>query len=129
MQTIQCELDLELLRKDGPDALYFGTNPRIRGIRLREVETAEEDLTRHVTIHRADDLFDCPASEGQPDPPIPETGHITRAVLEFQLSEPPGTVTVQIITPDTVSLSSEQEAEVIQTWLSQCRFAHPAGRE
>ncbi len=118
-------LDLEPLRSLGSDALDTTGFPAIIKIILREIEITWDNAFHEVTVRRADDLFDSASVKGPAADPIPPTGRITRAVFIVYFADSPYPVTVQISTPDRVTLNPGHDTEILERWLCQCHFRKP----
>src|SRR5436190_24239379 len=113
---------LEPLRTDGLHSLDPNNISGLRKITLREIEISAENLFHEITVHSADDLFDCAAAEGPFNSPIPETGRITRAILDFDITGQPDPITVELRLLDVVSIPDAPGAESVRLWLRRSSF-------
>lgn len=115
-----CLLNLEPLRAAGPDVLDAEGVPSIRQITLHEIEVAADNAFNQTTIQRADDLFDCAASQQRNL--IPSWGRLVRAVFSVQFSDNPCCRKVELRLPDTVALASESDAAPVRAWMRKHGF-------
>lgn len=113
---------LEPLRTDGAEALDTAGVEGIARITLRGIEVTLDNGFHEVTLHEADDLFQCAAAGASADNPIPKDGQLTRAAFEVHFADCAKPRLVHVRLPNILKLGRHCDACRVGRWLSRRGF-------
>lgn len=115
---------LEPLRSQGRDALSTHDAPGLLKITLRELEIRWQTGSRHVTTHKARDIFDC--HDTNPSP-IPAKGQLAYASFQFLPEDSLKPFTIQIRPPHRITVHPPAKPKWLDQWLETHHFKLPPG--
>jgi hypothetical protein len=113
---------LEPLRTHGVDSLDAREVPKVKSIRLRELETSYDRGNRHIINRAVQGLFEFATAHPEAPSPIPVEGELTRAIFEIQFLGSPKSYPVEIRLPNILKISRRCDAQAVQAWLTSRRF-------
>jgi len=119
---------LEPLRTDGVGALDVSDISGLRGIVLRELEVCYEREQREVITRAEQGLFAFASAEPAAPNPIPQDGHLVRAIFEIQFAGCARPRPVEIRVPNVLRVSQRCDARALQQWLIRNGFRNGGGR-
>jgi len=119
---------LEPLRTDGVGALDVSDICGLRGIVLRELEVCYEREQREVITRAEQGLFAFASAEPAAPNPIPQDGHLVRAIFEIQFAGCARPRPVEIRVPNVLRVSQRCDARALQQWLIRNGFRNSGGR-
>ena len=113
---------LEPLRTQGQSALDPGGLDGISAITLRELEILLEENPRETITREAENIFQCKPFGPFPASPIPEYGHLARAIFDIQFAGARKAHPVEIRPPNILKVSRRSDPHAVQDWLLKRGF-------
>jgi hypothetical protein len=115
------------LRTQGASALDPDGLDGISDITLRELEILLNNNQRETITRQAEDIFKCASLDPRHATPIPESGHLARAIFDLQFIGARKPHPVEIRLPNILKVSRRCDPHAVQDWLIKRGFRKNSG--